>query len=423
MKDFYQKSIKKVTEAMHSYWLDKHTDTIMNACENKHIYMIGVSNPNWEGIYVLENEHYDVIEIDDKSCIIAARLLVNKADNSKKTIIDCSVHCVDKDGKVRFFYVHMTNLSSKDYTNIGAFIGENQHKDDKYSQVIHGVFDVVIEYSCFNNTLRYDHDEYRKFFGMDKYYITADQWFWSFVGECVHPDDAGCLDIFRDLDMAKRLKNREYMTESEFRVKRNDKYKWVKMNLLMIPNDDNSNVKELYVLFKDIDAQRSVPANKMISRTDSLTLIWNKEYSSQLIERYLKKIRKKGTSVMLLIDVDDLKGINDTYGRMTGDYILTKIVENVLSVIEPKDVFGRYKEDSFILYIVDRMGKEELSMVIRNILEITQFEYVEKQIAKKIQCSIGATYVDEYCDINTIFEKCGVALKEAIDNGERIIFA
>ncbi len=424
MKEFYEKSINKVTEALHLYWIDKQIDFMLNSCDNKQVYMIGVTNPNWKGTYLLEGEHYDVVEIDATSCIIVARLVLKKTDEEKEVIVDCSVHCIEKMGEVRFFYLHMTPVEQKEFSNLNAFIGENQHKDDKYSQVMHGVFDVVLEYSCLNNTFRYDHEEYRKFFGMDKYYITIDQWFWSFVGEIVHPDDTGCMDIFRDQDILKRIKNKQYIFESDFRIRKMDgKYKWIKMNVLIIPNDSNTNVKEMYMLFKEVDNELRISANKMLTRTDSLTLIWNKHYSRQLIERYVGKIRKPGTSLMMIIDVDDLRGINDTYGRLTGDFVLTKLVENVLSVIEPKDVFGRYVEDSFVLFLADRADRGELSEVVDKVIKITNFDYVEKQIARKVHCTMGATFVDRVCNVDSIYEKCEKALEEASANEGNIIYS
>lgn len=424
MGDFYQKSVEKVKEAMHSYWFDKNINFLLNACENKQVYLIGVTNPNWEGSYLLQEEHYDIIEIDDKSCIISARLIISKCNEKSEIIVDASVHCMDKDGEVRFFYVHMTPIDADEGKLLNAFMAENQKKDSKYREVMHEVFDVILEYSCLNNTFRYDHNEYRKLFSMNKYFITIDQWFWSFLDECVHPDDAECLDMFRDLDLAKRIQKRQYMVETEFRVKNEVKgYVWVKLILLIIPNENNSNVKEMYMLFKDIDEEKTeMMENKMLARTDDLTLIWNRSYSEHLIEKYLSKVQSADKNAMLLIDVDDLKDINDTYGRLTGDYILSKIVENVLGVIEPKDVFGRFGEDCFILYLSEREDRNELDGLVKRVLDVTSFPYVEKHITSRIHCSIGATIVDGKTDISRLLKNCESALTEAVKKGGNSYF-
>lgn len=419
MRDFYQKSVEKVKEAMHSYWIDKNINFLLNACENKQVFLIGVTNPNWEGSYVLGGEHYDVIEIDEKSCIISARIVLKECDGELEVMADASVHCMDKDGEVRFFYVHMTPVETGGDKLLEAFIAENQKRDSKYREVMHEVFDVILEYSCLNNTFRYDHSEYRKLFKMDRYFITIDQWFWSFLDECVHPDDAGCLDMFRDLDLAKRIQKHQYMAETEFRVKNDIKgYVWVKLILLIVPNDRNSNVKEMYMLFKNIDEEKTeLLENKMMARTDDLTLIWNRTYSEHLIEKYLCKIQYPDRDAMLLIDVDDLKDINDTYGRLTGDYILSKIVENVLGIIEPKDVFGRFGEDCFILFLSERKDRSEIDMLIRKVSEVTSFAHVEKQISSRIHCSIGATIADGRADIFKLLRKCEEALAEVVKKG------
>lgn len=424
MRDFYQKSIERVKEAMHSYWFDKNINFLLNACENKQVYLIGVTNPNWEGNYLLEGEHYDVVEIDDKSCIISARMVLSKSDNENEMLVDASVHCIDKEDEVRFFYVHMTPVDADDDKLLSAFMEANQKKDGKYREVMHEVFDVILEYSCLNNTFRYDHNEYRKLFNMNKYFITIDQWFWGFLDECVHPEDAKCLDMFRNLDIAKRIQKHQYMVETEFRAKNETKgYIWVKLILLIVPNEDSSNVKEMYMLFKDIDEQKTeMLENKMMSRTDNLTLIWNRDYSKQLIEKYLSKVQSPDKNALLLIDVDELKNVNDTYGKLTGDYILSKIVENVLGIIEPKDVFGRFEDDCFILFLSERNDKKELERLIQKVLDVTVFSYVENQISSQIHCSIGVSFVDGKKEISQLLSDCEIALTEAVKKGGNTYF-
>lgn len=425
MKNFYQKSVNKVKEALRSYWIDKQIDVIMNACENKQVYLIGVTNPNWDGNYVLVGENYDVIDIDEKSCIISSRIALKKTDGGREIIVDASVHCMEKDGEVRFFYMHMTPVETTDEDVMNVFVTKNQQREEKYREVIYDVFDVVLEYSCLNNTFKYNHGDYRKFFGMDKYYISIDQWFWSFISECVHPEDVECLDIFRDLDMVKRIKKGQRMVESEFRVKSIDnQYIWVKMTLIIIPNESSANVKEMYMLFKDINEEKIEQLkNKMLSRTDDLTLVWNRTYSEQLINQYVDKIKTPERNALMIIDIDDLKSINDTYGRMTGDYILSKVVENVLGIIEPKDVFGRFKADCFILFLSEREDKNEINAITRKILEAVSFEYVEKHISTHVHCSIGVAYADGNANTSELIKKCEDSLKEASDIGNTIRFA
>lgn len=423
MEEFYVKAVEKVKTSMHGYWIDKNINSVLSACRDSQVYLIGVTNPNWEGNFILQSENYNVIPIDEDRCIISGRMALKKSE--EEIIVDASVSCEQRHGGINFFYVHMTKINNDLSLMKDAFRDVNQISDGKYRDVIHQVYDVVLEYSCLNNTFKYRHNEYRELFGMDKYYISIDQWFWSFVSECVHKDDELKLDVFRDADITKRIKMRQDMIETEFRI-RNDKkpYIWVKMYIILVPDENRTKVKEMYILFKNIDEQKSLELeNQILARKDDVTSVWNKSYSETLIMRELNALKEKADnkySAIAMLDIDDLTRINDTYGKMTGDFILSKIADTILREKDSQDIIGRFYADCFVIYMSSRDSEESIEEYIHRLHNKTSFDYVENNIKSVIKCSISYMIVDGKKNMKDIFRECENGLAQARKSGKGI---
>lgn len=421
MVKLFEEAIEKVKRSLHGYWVDKDTNNILSACENNQVYLIGVTNPNWEGSYILNSESYNVVPIDDTRCIVSARLALEK--DKEEIIVDASFNCSKNDEGISFFYVHMTRIENGQSLLKDAFRNSTQLSDGKYRDVIHQVFDVVLEYSCLNNTFKYNHDEYRKLFEMDKYYINVDQWFWSFASECVHPEDGVHLDLFRESDIIKRVKLKQNMIETEFRVKNSKKgYIWVRMYVIIVPDEACNVVKEMYILFKNIDEAKTFSdGNQLVVRKDDVTSVWNRTYTESLIVQECADLSEKKHCALALIDIDNLKTINDIYGKMTGDYILRTIGDMLLEIKKPEDIVGRYYADSFALFISNRDELQRVDEFIKTIQAKTTFEYSENNINTKISCSIVMKHLNEGDNIKKVFEMCDGMIGKAKESDSGLV--
>ena len=101
-------------------------------------------------------------------------------------------------------------------------------------------------------------------------------------------------------------------------------------------------MKKAYTLnhleyFKDRDLSHSL---------DSLTGILNREAIFGYLD-YL--VSNKKTCSFFLVDVDNFKNVNDTYGHMVGDVVITQMAEFFVKMAGDKGVVGRYGGDEFII--------------------------------------------------------------------------
>lgn len=87
---------------------------------------------------------------------------------------------------------------------------------------------------------------------------------------------------------------------------------------------------------------------------DELTTIFNRAKFSEI----LKTLDTKSKNVLLMLDIDRFKSINDTYGHQIGDEVLKNLALIIKHIIRPTDVFARWGGEEFMLLLKD-ISKED----------------------------------------------------------------
>ena len=67
----------------------------------------------------------------------------------------------------------------------------------------------------------------------------------------------------------------------------------------------------------------------------------------------MENMGKCNKGCFMLIDIDDFKHVNDTYGHETGDKVLTEVATALTNVFRKEDVIGRYGGDEFVVFMPD----------------------------------------------------------------------
>lgn len=107
-----------------------------------------------------------------------------------------------------------------------------------------------------------------------------------------------------------------------------------------------------------------------MSRYDSLTGACKRSYFRELLKQNIEESKISGaTFVICLIDLNDFKIINDTYGHNKGDEVLINFVKVFKSEIDEKDILGRIGGDEFSVIFINK-NKEQVIERINRISEI-----------------------------------------------------
>lgn len=130
---------------------------------------------------------------------------------------------------------------------------------------------------------------------------------------------------------------------------------------------------------------------------DPGTGVFNKRAINEYAVEKIKECHVKQASMYLsVIDVDDFKNINDTYGHMFGDEVLARIAEIIRSVVDTRGFCGRFGGDEFML-VLDRVDSEkELREILKTINKNVYFAFAEKDIHLTLSCGISKYPVDGF---------------------------
>ena len=293
---------------------------------------------------------------------------------------------------------------------------ENVSYSSDYKKLLDYMYDLIMEYDCRDNTFIYNQDKYHYIFHKNADFTSMDQCFWDMCDHFVVEEDLEKMDMFRSVDIQKRLRNKDYVIKTEIRIKReHDKILWLRLIFVCLPNELNTSIDKVFILFKDCSVEMAEKmTNIMYARVDALTQIWNRRYSEELIG---KRIKSNGNGLFVIFDIDNFKNVNDIYGHMTGDELLRKISHIVSERAVEDDVFGRLGGDEFVLYLsgpyADSMNR--FTMIMENM----KFDYYENETKLKIHCSAGvAVITNSDLTFYDLYEAADKALYDAKKMGK-----
>ncbi len=93
-------------------------------------------------------------------------------------------------------------------------------------------------------------------------------------------------------------------------------------------------------------------ALREMAMRDALTGLWNRAAIVESLEVELRRSRREGTSVgILMVDIDHFKSINDTFGHPAGDAVLRAVAQSMKDVVRAYDLVGRYGGEEFLIVL------------------------------------------------------------------------
>jgi diguanylate cyclase (GGDEF)-like protein len=135
---------------------------------------------------------------------------------------------------------------------------------------------------------------------------------------------------------------------------------------------------------------------RALSERDELTSLYNMRAFARLAEQeHVAASRGERTYSILMVDIEHLKTINDTYGHEAGSRAVTLVAEALRRLTRASDVVARYGGDEFIVLLsgADKEVAEEVAQRIRNVVFSTTLEVDVKMV--RIKANVGAASYPE----------------------------
>ncbi len=160
-------------------------------------------------------------------------------------------------------------------------------------------------------------------------------------------------------------------------------------------------------------------AQQLKSMQDALTKLANRAAFDEYFSKAMVRFHHKPYDLALVvIDIDNFKSINDTYGHSAGDKTLQVIANTIQKHVHNGTFIARYGGEEFVLIYSD-FKKETLIKELNNInTYIARLPFKFKNTKVSITLSLGASHIKPDDNIHTAFERADQAMYQAKAQGK-----
>lgn len=306
---------------------------------------------------------------------------------------------VGKDGKHTLSVVFVDISEQKNMQELILLEGERYRIATELSN------DVLFEYHIKTDQMIYT-DKYKDIFGMNP--LIPD-----FIKTCnkrkdsIHPDDWGIY-----LEFCQELENGNSIIEAQFRIKdRLGEFIWCQVMGKTIYDDYKTPIRVIGKIVNVDTQKRELEALEYKATRDPLTGVYNKEVTIKKIDKFISG-NKNGKHVLMFFDFDDFKSINDTFGHLLGDKVLTFIIGRIKEAFSEGEIIGRIGGDEFVVFAGNINSMDEV-MEKASILKLaldTTYTYEEHII--KISGSIGVA----------VYPETGLHYEQLMDRADKALY-
>jgi len=187
--------------------------------------------------------------------------------------------------------------------------------------------------------------------------------------------------------------------------------------------------KILYFVFseRDITEERALAAQlSHQAQHDPLTGLANRAlFEERLAEAHGRVVREGGIGAVLLIDLDDFKGVNDTHGHFVGDQLLTAIANRLELITRSADTLCRFGGDEFLYLAEGLVSAKEAEVLAKRLIRAIAEPYNIAGLVIEQRASIGIVIWDSQCtNFSETIQNVDAALYEAKRNvrGHHVVF-
>lgn len=246
------------------------------------------------------------------------------------------------------------------------------------------------------------------------------------------PSESGGIDEFRQKLMSKvdedelekageLISNlllgtisKEYVFNSDILGVESENQTGAKTYIYMNPLSDSNNEVIGYISCSGVASS----ASRYRTEKDSLTGLCTRGNIIEMARELIDQKREKGTAIAI-VDVDNFKRVNDTYGHMQGDQVLKTVSEIMLKEVDSSGQVGRIGGDEFMIIFYNTYDMEMTREKLRSIKNIVNATFPEgSEESPNITLSIGcASFPKDADTYEDIFKLADFALYRAKNKG------
>ena len=171
-------------------------------------------------------------------------------------------------------------------------------------------------------------------------------------------------------------------------------------------------------IIRQIDSLQQLQGLRAVAETDAMTGLLNR----RSLQKTLTELCAHSGGVLMMIDLDNFKPVNDLYGHGMGDRVLLRFADILRNSIRTSDVAGRMGGDEFIVFCRDihseRLIAEKAAAINESLLAAAK-EFMGEDMSIPLGASVGAVFVpDDGKSFVELYHKADKALYSVKQNGK-----
>jgi diguanylate cyclase (GGDEF)-like protein len=228
----------------------------------------------------------------------------------------------------------------------------------------------------------------------------------------IHPED-------RKATIEQLLRTRRVgANDIQFRLKdTNNEYQWCRVLYRAVCDEKGGPFMAIGKIANISLFKKEIEQLAYESKTDSMTGAYNKMATKEMVDAYIRN-QGDGAHMMLLIDVDDFKKVNDTYGHQYGDYVLKTVADLMKQSFRKTDLLYRYGGEELVM-IMPETNIEGATIPVQRLRRmVEEYDFDYNGVKAKVTVSIGLTM--NYQNLNSsadILKSADEALYKAKEEG------
>lgn len=194
--------------------------------------------------------------------------------------------------------------------------------------------------------------------------------------------DLGCIrELYNNGTTVQKYSFKRYVGETLY---------WMELVVHTFKNQQTGNMYALLYL-KNVDAQKKRElAQEIAAKQDPLTHVLNRTSFESEVVSFMAEPGEKHKGTLMMLDLDDFKTINDSYGHLKGDEALKTLVSVLQHIFREQDVIGRLGGDEFLVFVKNVTDKKILNERIEQLFT----KLAELSGKNALTCSVGVRCVE-----------------------------
>lgn len=290
-------------------------------------------------------------------------------------------------------------------------------REQLFSSLLDSVNAVLWAFDWESRQVLYVSPAYERIFGRSTSLLLADFNEWR---DSIYPDDLEYAErSLAEVLVKGAVEDREYRI-----IAANGQIRWISDKCFINQQADSGQRVIVVGMAEDITEKKRLEGElQRLATTDVLTQSSNRRHFFDCAQEAFDSARQAQTPLaFLLLDIDDFKQINDTFGHPQGDQVLQRIADTGKAVLRRGDQFGRIGGEEFAAVFPGCTPQMAQQIAERLQREIQRLSFIHEDQVFGVTISQGLTgIVEDDETLDSLFARADTAMYQAKRQGKNQI--